>query len=205
MALKLITPPPVEPLSLEEVKAHLHVDFSDDDSIIQLYMVAARGAIEGPDGWTGRALVEQTWDLVIDTFPTTTDGEIKIPCPPLRSVTSVKYFDSAGNEQTLDPTSYYVDTVSEPGWIVPVSTWPATQIGTNMVTVRFVAGYEPDVGGSPVDYRVNIPGNIRGALLLIIGNLYENREENLVGTSVTELPWGVQNLLRPSRVLLGMA
>lgn len=203
MALRIITPPPAEPLTLAEVKEHLRVTTTNEDSIIAAYLAAARQSIEGPDGFTGRAFVAQTWELVIDEFPT---AEVKIPLPPLREVVSIKYDDGNGDEQTLDPSLYYVDDVSEPGWIVPVTAgWPSTLDAINAVRVRFTAGYAPDTGVSPTDYGANVPDNIKSAILLLVGSLYENREEVVAGTTLTELPWGVEALLRPSRVQLGMA
>jgi hypothetical protein len=41
--------------------------------------------------------------------------------------------------------------------------------------------------------------------LLTIGNFYEQREGQVVGTVVYQLPWGIEQLLRQHRVLLGMA
>src|SRR5262245_43660746 len=122
MAIHLITAPTVEPISLEQAKAHLRVDHSDDDAIISTYIKAARYAVDGKDGYLGRALVTQTWELVIDQFPA---NEIKIPLPPLQTVNSVNYDNSDGFGQLVAADQYYVDNVSEPGWIVPVSSgWP---------------------------------------------------------------------------------
>jgi uncharacterized phiE125 gp8 family phage protein len=202
MALRLITPPAVEVFTLAQAKAHLRVDFTDEDALISALIVAARQYAEGPTGFTGRAFVTQTWELVIDEFP---DAEVKIPMPPLQTVTSIKYDDSGGTEQTLDPTLYYVDDVSEPGWVVPITSgWPTTIAAINAVRIQFVAGYDADTS-SPPDLTANVPGNIRAAMLLIIGSLYEHREQNVVGVSATQLPMGVNDLLRPHRVELGLA
>ena len=93
--------------------------------MIETYIAAATSYVDGEYGFLGRALVTQTWELVINTFPT---HEIKMPLPPLQSVTSVKYDDGEGVEQTLSTSLYTVDTASEPGWIVPpIGTgWPTS-------------------------------------------------------------------------------
>lgn len=49
---------------------------------------------------------------------------------------------------------------------------------------------------------VNAP--IRAAVLLILGHLYSNRENSLVGVSAQELPMGAHSLLWPYRVGLGV-
>lgn len=200
MALRLITAPTVEPISLAEAKAHLRVDTTDDDALIPIYIGAARVDCEE---WAGRAFVTQTWELVLDKFPV---DEILLPRPPLQSVTSIKYDDAAGVEQTLATTEYTVDTASQPGWVVPVTGgWPiATFEGINSVRIRYVAGYI--MTNSPADLTENIPASIKAAILLHLGRLYDSREDVIVGTTVTQLPIGTaEYLLRPYRVALGMA
>lgn len=46
-----------------------------------------------------------------------------------------------------------------------------------------------------------INGTIKGAMLLTLGNLFENREAVVVGASTVELPQGVPALLRPFRLV----
>ena len=98
MGLTLVTAPPANPLSLEEAKAHLRVDHTDEDDLIEIYIKAATDYIDGRSGFLGRCIVRQTWRLVIDGFH---DNEIKIPLPPLRSVNSVKYDDADGAEAII--------------------------------------------------------------------------------------------------------
>ena len=124
-ALTLITPPPVAPLTLAEAKLHLRLDTNEEDTLVTLLIDAATSYVDGPTGFLGRALVDQTWDLVLDTFPT---NEIKIPLPPLIEVVALNYFGTDGIEVTMNPTAYTVDNVNEPGWIVPDGTWPQTWI-----------------------------------------------------------------------------
>lgn len=183
MALKLITAPQTYPVTLAEAKKHLNVDYTDDDDMITTFIAAATSHVDGPVGFLGRALIDQTWELTLDEFP---DNEIKIPIPPLIAVESVKYDDTAGVEITIDPQDYTVDAVSEPGWVLPESTWPATFDGINAVRIRFRAGYL-DQSVSPV--VANVPADIRIAILLYVGTLYANRENEVVGVSVTKMPW----------------
>lgn len=203
MGIKLITAPAVQPLTLQEVKDHLRVDYSDTDSIITLYLNAATSYVDGEFGYLGRALVTQTWELTIDTFPL---HEIKVPLPPLQSVTSIKYDDSSAVEQTLATDQYFVDTVSEPGWIVPITSgWPTNVLSAiNSVRVRFVAGYEATTD-SPPDPRFNVPTAIKQAMLLLIGQFHEHRENAIVGLTTMQLPFAAENLLRPFRVVVPFA
>ena len=193
MALTLITAPAVEPISLAEAKAHLRVSHSNDDTLIEIYIRAIREYLEGPYGFLGRALVTQSWRLTLDEFP---DNEIKIPLPPLQSITNIYYDDADGVEQTVNTDDYYVDTVSEPGWVVPVSSWPTPLASINTVRIDFVAGY-PATADSPPDLAGNVPFNIKAGMLLLIGNLMEHREENIVGNfAIAALPFGADVMLR---------
>lgn len=203
MALRLITAPTVEPVSLTEAKAHLRVDHTDEDTLIELLIKAARFYVDGEDGFLGRALVTQTWELVIDDFP---ESEIKLPLPPLQEVVSIKYDDSAGVEQTIDSADYWVDDASEPGWVVPVASagWPTPLVAVNAVRIRYICGYSA-TADSPPDLTANVPASIKAALLLTIGSFYANRETVVVGQTTAQLPWGVEQLLRQYRVQLGMA
>jgi len=203
MAIRLIAAPAVEPISLVEAKAHLRVDHTDDDALIAIYIQAARAYVDGKDGFLGRALVTQTWELVLDEFPT---DEVRIPLPPLQSIESIKYDDGAGDEQIFDPASYFVDNVSDPyGWVVPVTSgWPSTFDAINAVRIRFVAGYSPTTD-SPPNLTSNIPASIKAAMLLHIGSLYSYRENVVVGLITSKLPFASEQLLRPYRVQTGIA
>ena len=191
MALKLITAPAAEPVSTSEAKSHLRVDTTADDTYIGTLITVARQNVESH---LRRALISQTWEVVLDAFPA---GVIRLPKPPLASVTSIKYTDDEGVEATYSSANYVVDTDTEPGRVVLKSgqTWPAvTLAAANGVRVRYVAGY--GAAGS------NVPQAIRQAILLVIGSLYENREDVLVaqGVSIGVLPFGVVALLAPYRI-----
>jgi uncharacterized phiE125 gp8 family phage protein len=190
MGTKLILPPATQPLTLNEVKAHLRVDHNDEDNIIDLYLKAATRSCEL---FTGRAFVTQRWMLVLDNFP----PQIQVPKPPLQTVVSFVYDDAGGVEtQIMENTEFFVDNVNEPGWIVPVnSTWPTPIDAINSVRVTYDAGYGED----------EMPDDIRAAILLTIGTFYEHRETQVVGTIAGKLPFGAEQLLRQYLVELSLA
>lgn len=187
MALVLVTPPASAPISLVEAKSHLRVDHSDEDTHIQLLIDAATSYLDGYTGILGRCIVQQTWDLYLDEFPTS-ESSIQIPLGPLISVSSVTYTDTNGDPATVDSDNYTVDTVTPPGWVVPDSSfsWPSTLDAINAVKVRFIAGYS------------TVPPAIKAAMLLMVADLYENREPVVIGQTVNETR-AVQSLLAPFR------
>lgn len=194
--VRLITAPAVEPVSLAEAREHLRLipegspATHPDDDLIEALITAARQHLDGKDGWLNRALITQTWELVMDTFPS---AEIRIPLPPLQSVSAIYYDDENGDQQTVSSADYRVDTVSEPGWIVPVSgfSWPTTLDAINAVRVRFVAGYGVNAS--------DVPFPIKAAIKIMLGHLYSNRELVSAG-AVQEIPLTVDALLTPYRV-----
>ncbi len=208
MTLTLVTAPAELALTLAEVKAHLRVEdiANDEDALILSLIRAVHEHLDGRDGWLGRALITQTWDLVLDGFPGTrsravgytgigdASNAIRVPLPALQSVTTLKYTDTAGDEQTWDAANYTVDINSQPGRIVPVFgvSWPVARSVMNSVTVRFVAGYGNDWN--------SVPAPIKHAMLLLIGHWYEHREEVVVGTIAQMLPVAVEALLASYRV-----
>ena len=134
--LLLNTAPTVEPVSTADMRTHLRITQTSDNDYLDSLVKAAREACEE---YQFRRLINSTWDLKLDFFP----YEICVPYPPLSSVTSITYTDTAGDSQTLASTLYTVDTTMEPGRIVPAygQSWPSTRAHINVVTVRYVAGY----------------------------------------------------------------
>jgi uncharacterized phiE125 gp8 family phage protein len=96
--LQLITAPTAEPLTRDEAKAHLRVDGTAEDTLIDTYLLAARQDVEAA---CGRALLPQTWELRLPRFPTWRCG-IRLPKPPVTAIVSVRTADLAGAETTLD-------------------------------------------------------------------------------------------------------
>lgn len=188
MSLVLITAPAEEPVTLSEAKLHLRVDHSADDTLITALIVAAR---EQAEHKTGRVLVTQTWEQVLDAFPA---DEMRLDVPPVQSITSVKYLDEAGDEQTLDGAAYSLDAAKLPGWLFPASEWPATYDGANAVRVRMVCGY----GAASA-----VPATIKAWMLLHVGAGYRQREAFAQGAAPAELPNRyVDALLDSARVYL---
>ncbi len=189
MSLTLVAPPAAEPVTTGEAKHYLRVDCTDDDTLIEGLVITARRYAETK---TKRQLVTATYRYILDAFPNS--RVIYLPKPPLVSVTTLKYYNANGTLTTMDSTHYIVDTDSEPGRVTlnpgVLNTWPSTQTNRpNAVQITYVAGY-----GDPQD----VPMNIKNAMLLYIGHLYENRRGVLTGGSVSKLPMGVDALLASS-------
>lgn len=187
MALKLITAPAEEPVTIAEARAQCRYDDTSNDTILTLLIQNAR---EQAEHRLGRALITQTWELALDAFP---DSEIELPKPPVQSIASVKYLDASGVEQTVGGSNYSLDTYGLRHWAIPVYgySWPVTYDAANAVKVRFVTGY---------GLAAAVPAGIKAWMLLAIATLDKNREAVLSG-STSELPRDfMEGLLDPFKV-----
>ena len=172
------------------------------DPEITGWITAARQYCET---FTHRALITQTYDLKLDSFPWNSPGyvdagqigvgAIGIPKAPLQSVTSLTYIDTNGAVQTWDSSNYTVDAPAGP-WAAPgrlVPAWsiyyPVCRTVPNAIVVRFVAGY----GAASA-----VPYPIKQAMKLLIGNWYVNHEAGALFRGTADvLPYGIDALLWP--------
>lgn len=187
MTLLLTTAPVIEPVTVAECKAHMRVDHSDEDVLIEGLMKSAR---EWCETFTCRQFLTATYELSLDEFPC---WEVCLHLAPVQSVSSITYYDTEGTSRTLSSSNYIVDTKSEPGKVVPEYglVWPVTRLGRpNAVTVTFLAGWTA---------ASLVPDSIKTAIKQLVGHWYENRESVQEGT-YSEVPKTVEYLLWPYRV-----
>lgn len=182
-----ITAPVLTPITLAEAKAHLRVVGATDDDIITSLIAAATEYLDGWSGVLGRALVTQTWRQDYSGFC----DKLRLPLAPVVSISSVKYFDGSNIEQTLADTAYQllVDGLGPYVALKSDQSWPAYYGRANAVSITFVAGSAPE----------GVPSQIKAAIKLLVGNLYENREATVIGTITSELPFAVNALIAPYR------
>lgn len=205
MGLKIITEPTSEPITLEEARLHLGIvaydsDGHPHDAMIEGMISSARTYAEE---FTGLSLAIKTYELALDQFPEF--DEIQLDMAPVIDITSVSYIDEDLVQQSILDADFVLDSYQKPAWLLPAIDfdWPATGSVINAVKIRYRAGYVP-TPDSDEPLALLLPSAIKGAMLLLLADLYENRGQTIPG-SVSELPVGVQGLLRPYRVRLGMA
>jgi uncharacterized phiE125 gp8 family phage protein len=179
----------IEVLSLQQAKKHLKIDadLTEDDDLIAALITAARRKCETE---TWRCFLTSTWDYAIDQFPYgwygwqwgTRPDQLRIPNPPLVSVTSVTYIDTVGSSQVMSG-SLYQAFPGTPGILLPVygGIWPFEWSQPNGVVVRYVAGY---------GLADAVPATIKAAVKLLLAHFYYNR-----GDADAPLPQAVGALL----------
>jgi len=181
-----VTAPATEPVTAAEAKAHMRVSISDDDTLIDGLVAAARQWVED---WCGIAIITQTWKQRRDSFPES-DGTIELGRTPLQSVTHVKYVDTDGVEQTVNADDYVVDTDTRKGNVDVAydATWPTARSQLNAVYTTYVAGF----GAAAA-----VPEPIKLAIKMLAAHWYEHRETVVVGTIATSLQFAIESILTP--------
>lgn len=179
--------PVLEPITVDEQQAWSRITDEGEGATIEGLITTARIMVEQ---YTRRALMTKTMAARFDCFPSWFELEF----PPLQSITSVEYIDTAGATQSVSSANYFADLYSTPCRIFPIPsyTWPSTQDGRpNVVIVTYVAGYTS---------ASLVPSPIRTAISMLVDHLYEHRGPVLIGQTLAEIPFSVTHLLGPWRV-----
>lgn len=178
MNLIVVTPPPVEPVGLEEVYDHLRLDVDDSppehphDDMLRRHI---KTATDDAERTTKRAFIEQRLRLYGPRFPRCGEG-IQLLRPPLQYVLSVQYYDDSNILRTVDGDDYFIteDLVPQLRFIDGFST-PCCYDRPEAFRIDYVAGYEAE--GSPAeDYAANVPPAIKDAILIGVQLLYDPLE-----------------------------
>ena len=207
MSAILIQPAVLTAVTAADVRTHLRISDTSEDTYLGTLISAAQRAVED---FTNRAIGTQKWRLTMWAF----DGRerfnpryetpagrpypdslifvrgcvpVKLLPVPIASVDTFTYLDENGVRQTLAPSAYVLDSTSEPAVIVPAygTVWPTVQNMPGAIIIETTNGLS-DM--TKVDPRFG------QAMLLAIGNWYENRE------SAGDLPDAAKALLWPLRV-----
>ena len=169
-----------EPVSLVEAKAFLKIDDTAEDGLIRTLIAAARLHVEGV---TGRALLAQSWRLVLDNWPVT--RMIKLPVTPLMSVTAISAIDPSGASHEVGLEQFQSDRER---LLLPrrIAGMPSLQAYQG-IEIDYVAGY-----GSAAD---EVPADLRQAVLLLIAHWHEHRDAVVMAGSGAVVPSGFDRVV----------
>lgn len=170
------TAPTSEPISIDVAKRHLRIDGDDQNTEVQAWIRTARQQVERD---TELALMTQTIDVSLDEFPYGYCDYVVLNIAPIQSITYVKYYDSAGTQQTLASTNYVLDAASYPPrlGLAVNGVWPTSLRLFQPGTIRLVAGYTA---------ASLIPDPLLHAMKLLIGCYSRDREPTPVERSTYE-------------------
>ncbi len=185
----IATPSTAQVVTTSEAKTHLRVSHTDDDSYIEALCFAAQETVEKYCNiiLMDTAIIQRcdTWKDVNELYfsPIENSGE--------GSITYIKYKDDTTGALTVWPdTNYIFDKYSCPMRIGIAddgdATLPSLLSEINAIEISYSVGYS-SVG--------DIPKAIKQAILILVGQWYENRQEAVVGRSVGIIPMTATYLL----------
>ena len=179
----VITPPALEPVTVNDQKAHSRIDTDADDGLLSGLLRAARDRCEGI---LARKLITQT----VRWHPSEMTGNVKLPYPNVQSVT-VQYYDADGDLQTVSGSAVYrVLNANDPAndctlELLTGQVWPTADLRLQPWVIEMVVGY-----GATAE---NVPDEIKLGIRLLVAQWYENREVT-TGGIVADLPFTVSAL-----------
>ncbi|MCU0817897.1 MAG: head-tail connector protein [Beijerinckiaceae bacterium] len=181
----LVDGPQLEPVSLAEAKGWLRVEGSDEDSLIQALIIAARLMVESE---IGLVLLAQNWRIVGDSWPAC--ETIPVPIGRVLAVTGGRVFAANGSPQAIPAGDFEIIKGVERDAIRP-NTRPAPG--------RLRAGIEIDLRLGFGEFANQVPDPLRLAMRQLIAFWYDNRGD----ATIVErgLPAPVRALLKPFRRL----
>lgn len=163
MGLTLINPSAVEPVSLSEIKDFLRIDLDDDtqDGVLTALSMAARSWCEV---YVRRRFVQQTWRLLMDSFPGYIDTKLagaKVSSPFV-----------SGSNAILVGIRYAIALPYPPAGSVTAFIYQnANGQVTSMIVGPLNIGGVTNVNGRPVGINTTVPhGLASGATISIAGN-----------------------------------
>ena len=181
-SLKVDTAATTPVFTTAQAKEFLKVDVSTDDDLIDNLILAAT---ESCQIYTNQYFI----NTIVTQYSDTWNGFYKLYKSPVSAITHVKYYDSDDSLQTLASSNYILDGTSKPArmGLAVDGTLPTLSKRINAVDVTYTVGY----GTASTD----VPEGIRTAIILTVGNWYQNRQSVITGKTATELPLSSQYLL----------
>jgi len=159
-----------EPITLAQAKQHMRIDADDtsQDDLIALYITANREYLER---YLNLSLIEK--DELVYKFNRGCTCRVKYLYVPYGPVASFVLTDKAGD---VIPDTDYTNLGDEQ--------FPKFCINQS-ATVTYDAGYSVE----------DCPSQVKQALLIMVADSYENRENTVIGMSVNTIPFTAKQLV----------
>ncbi len=181
-ALKAPTAAPtIEPITLDEAKAHLFITHNDDDAYIGTLITVARQACEEK---TDLSLISQTHTGYAGEF----SRIMELRKSPVQTISTVKYYDLENVLQTVAATDYMLSPAGARSAVVFAENYsfPRIYARPDAIRIEYIAGFGSAAG--------SVPAPIKQAMLLLIGSYYAQRESISAG-QMAIVPQAVEMLL----------
>ena len=205
-SISVATPPSGLIMTIEDVRAHLHIDGTDDDPVIERMLRAATSRFDGPHG-TGWALRQQRWKWILSDWPCYEH----LPDSPQSWIRN--YYDDA---ETIALPGHPVTNLVSVEYLTDPTTWSAISDVTLLASeapeqpsLIYKEGGFPDlVEHRPYGIRIlfdvgtdAVPEEIELGILMTVGQWYQAREGLM--ESMMQIPAGAQRIMSRYRNMVG--
>ena len=164
------------PITMDLARQHLRVgSATHDDTLIAAKLDMAVAVAED---LTGRFIRQQRVEVEA-TLPAVEHPTLRLPVP----TTAVERLTASREPLSDDQWQLHADDYTA------CLSFDASCSGMQ-ISATLLVGYDEE----------SLPPAIRAAVLLILGTLYDNESDALVGRSVSELPLTAEKLLLPWRI-----
>ena len=163
--LELITDPATKVVAVSDIKSHLRIDTSDEDTLLGLYIDAAT---EMAENYCGRHFISHTYKLYFNSV--VSKASLVFPDCRLDTSAPVNWVDEGGSTQ--DSTGAYIDIYSNPSIVYLKSTFSTPSLkedASNVFWFKYTTGF----GAAASD----VPEAIKQAIKLIVSDMYYFRED----------------------------
>lgn len=179
---KLISRVSSSVLSLEEAKSHLRILGTAQDTLVSTCLNAA---VQWAETRTERVLSQTTYQLRIEPM----DGTLVLPFPDFKEITKIETI-SGGTKAEVYNAEGPVGTLSD---YVEVDDFP------NPAELTFTtANLDEDVDYLLLTLTFQmtvIPEDLKAAIKLLLGHLFQNSSEVVTGTIASQMPLGAETIL----------
>jgi uncharacterized phiE125 gp8 family phage protein len=170
-----------EPVSLDEVKAHLRLTASSEDASVAGFAVAARKTLEAR---LGLAFTAQVWRLALDHPPA---DILTLPIGPVSGIESVTLNLADGGSVAISSDHYQFEGGRDGRLRFNAAVSTGARLGA--LVIDFATGW-PDTDDIPADLKL--------AVKLLAAHYFEHREA--VGDAgLATMPESVAALIAPWR------
>lgn len=122
-------------VSLDEVKAWLKIEGTDEDTLLTSLIASATAECEA---YAGLSFITRSRIVKLSSF---SGRDIILPYGPVTALTSIAYVDEDDAAGTVASGDYSLDIASALARVRVTETWPYTNRTLSNVVVTYVAGY----------------------------------------------------------------
>lgn len=175
-------------VSLPDFKQHIKWDPDDtsEDTLMTAYLSAATRQAEM---FTRRVIMQADWNTYLESFCNVTLDVAPVDYDSI----VIEYYNEANVLTPLATTEYSVIDGGADGYIEIIfdGDKPTLYDRYEPIVVSYTAGYEED----------GVPSDIQVAIMMQAASYFENRTNEVAGTSISQVMFGSIQLLYPYKMM----